>query len=129
MVRQPTASNRPCSPHSTTSATIRAGEGCTDTDDNASIFPHPLPLPNYSSPPNPCDGPLTIHDIQGPFAESPFVTATLTVTGIVTARAPNGFFIQLPDAETDADPNTSEGIFVFTDSAPFAAAEVGNRVA
>ena len=38
----------------------------------------------------------------------------------------NGFFIQTPDA--DADPMTSEGIVVFTSSAPPPAAAVGNLV-
>ena len=40
----------------------------------------------------------------------------------------NGFFIQEPDATVDADPVTSEGIFVFTSGAPPAAAAVGNLV-
>ena len=44
------------------------------------------------------------------------------MTGVKT----NGFFIQTPDADVDADPNTSEGVFVFTSSAPPAAAAVGN---
>jgi hypothetical protein len=36
----------------------------------------------------------------------------------VTALRTNGFFIQAPDGETDADPRTSEGLFVFTGSSP-----------
>jgi uncharacterized protein len=69
-----------------------------------------------------------IHDIQGPGATSPIVGANVTTRGIVTGRKSNGFFIQEPDASVDADPNTSEGIFVFTSSAPPAAATVGNLV-
>ncbi len=67
-----------------------------------------------------------IHDIQGPGASSPIVGASVTTRGIVTGRKSNGFFIQEPDATVDADPMTSEGIFVFTSSAPPAAAAVGN---
>ena len=43
-------------------------------------------------------------------------------------RFNNGFFIQSPDDEADADSSTSEGIFVFTSSVPPADAAVGNRV-
>ena len=68
------------------------------------------------------DGPLTpIHDIQGPGASSPIVSAVVTTRGIVTGVRSDGFFIQEPDAQVDADPATSEGIFVFTSSAPPAA--------
>ncbi|HYH44115.1 MAG TPA: hypothetical protein VEG34_00385, partial [Thermoanaerobaculia bacterium] len=69
-----------------------------------------------------------IHDIQGPGASSPIVGASVTTRGIVTGVRSNGFFLQEPDATVDADPATSEGIFVFTSSAPPAAAAAGNRV-
>jgi uncharacterized repeat protein (TIGR01451 family) len=69
-----------------------------------------------------------IHDIQGPGASSPLVGASVTARGIVTGVRTNGFFIQEPDASVDADPSTSEGVFVFTSSAPPAAAVVGNFV-
>jgi hypothetical protein len=68
-----------------------------------------------------------IHDIQGPGASSP-LSGSVTTRGIVTGVRSNGFFIQEPDASVDADPLTSEGIFVFTSSAPPAAAMVGNFV-
>jgi predicted extracellular nuclease len=48
------------------------------------------------------------------------------VPGIVTARASNGFYLQ--DADGDGNPNTSDAIFVFTSSAPPAAAAVGSQV-
>src|SRR5947199_646931 len=38
------------------------------------------------------------------------------VNGIVTSKRSNGFYMQ--DPNPDADPATSEGIFVFTSSAP-----------
>ena len=68
-----------------------------------------------------------IHDIQGPGASSP-LSGSVTTRGIVTGVKSNGFFIQEPDASVDADPATSEGILVFTSSAPPAAAAVGNYV-
>jgi uncharacterized protein len=63
-----------------------------------------------------------IHDIQGPGASSPIVGATVIIRGIVTGVRADGFFVQVEDAEVDADPNTSEGIFVFTSGPPPAAA-------
>ena len=71
---------------------------------------------------------VPIHDVQGPGAESPRAGQTVTTTGIVTGVKTNGFFLQAPDSEADSDPATSEGVFVFTSSAPPAAAVVGNRV-
>ncbi len=68
-----------------------------------------------------------IHDIQGPGASSP-LSGVVTTRGIVTGVKSNGFFIQEPDATVDADPLTSEGVLVFTSSAPPAAAAVGNLV-
>jgi predicted extracellular nuclease len=70
-----------------------------------------------------------IHTIQGNGTASPIAGAAVTTSGIVTGLRSNGFFIQEPDATVDADPNTSEGIFVFTSSAPPAAAAIGNSVA
>ena len=70
-----------------------------------------------------------IHAVQGSGLTSPMVGHSVVVRGIVTAvRSNNGFFIQEPDALIDADPSTSEGIFVFTSTAPPAAAAVGNLV-
>ncbi|HEY0406976.1 MAG TPA: FG-GAP-like repeat-containing protein [Pyrinomonadaceae bacterium] len=78
---------------------------------------------------------LAIHDVQGSGSTSPFANQSVTVAGIVTAlrfnstnSAVNGFFLQTPDANADADPNTSEGIFVFSSSAPPASVVVGNLI-
>jgi predicted extracellular nuclease len=70
-----------------------------------------------------------IHDIQGTTRVSPFAGQKVTdVTGIVTGvrayGSSKGFWFQDPDA--DADPATSEGVFVFTSSAPKVA--VGDKV-
>jgi len=62
-------------------------------------------------------GALRIHDIQSAIHISPELNNTVTnVPGIVTALATNGFWLQ--DPQPDADNATSEGIFVFTGSAP-----------
>ena len=72
---------------------------------------------------------VQIHDIQGSGLTSPLNGASVTTEGIVTAQKfNNGFFLQTADASVDADPNTSQGIFVFTSTAPPATATVGNRV-
>ena len=61
--------------------------------------------------------PTAIHDIQGAAHISPKNGQNVTnVQGIVTAKRTNGFYMQ--DPTPDADPSTSEGIFVFTSSAP-----------
>ncbi len=69
-----------------------------------------------------------INQIQGSGSSSPLAGQNVTTTGIVTGLRSNGFFIQEPDANVDANPNTSEGIFVFTSSAPPAAAAIGALV-
>jgi predicted extracellular nuclease len=69
-----------------------------------------------------------IHTIQGNGDTSPFAGSTVTTVGVVTAVKSNGFFLQTPDAQADGDPNTSEGIFVFTSSTPPPPAAAGNYV-
>jgi predicted extracellular nuclease len=69
--------------------------------------------------------PTPIHDVQGADHLSPRNGELVAgVRGIVTARASNGFWFQDPSA--DASPATSEGLFVFTSSAP--AVAVGDDV-
>ena len=62
--------------------------------------------------------PARIHEVQGNGLVSPFAGQSVITPGVVTGRKTNGFFMQEPDASVDLDPNTSEGIFVFTSSAP-----------
>jgi hypothetical protein len=69
-----------------------------------------------------------IHAVQGNSQLSPLVGNTVTVRGIVTGRKSNGFFVQAPNAESDTDPATSEGVYVFTNVAPPSTAAVGNLV-
>lgn len=69
-----------------------------------------------------------IHDVQGPGASSPIVGSTVAVRGIVTGVEANGFFVQEEDAEVDADPATSQGVFVFTSATPPPAAAFSAQV-
>lgn len=68
---------------------------------------------------------VRIREIQGRAHRSPLEgQAVAGVPGIVTARRSNGFYMQ--DPSPDADPATSEGIFVFTSSTP--SVNVGDRI-
>jgi uncharacterized protein len=72
---------------------------------------------------------VRIHDIQGGTRLSPYAGQQVTdVTGIVTGvrgyGSSRGFWMQ--DPTPDADPATSEGVFVFTSSTPQVA--VGDAV-
>ena len=70
--------------------------------------------------------------MQGNGAATPIPGATVTVEGVVIANFQGtnklqGFFLQEEDADADADPATSEGIFVFCGGCPTPVAE-GQRV-
>jgi predicted extracellular nuclease len=70
--------------------------------------------------------PTPIHDIQGAAHTSPLSGQLVAnVLGIVTAKRTNGYYLQ--DPNPDANPATSEGIFVFTSSAP-SSVNVGDSV-
>jgi len=64
---------------------------------------------------------LPIDAIQGSGLTSPHEGELVSTRGVVTALRTNGFFIQTPDPDVDADSQTSEGMFVFTSTAPAAA--------
>ncbi|MCL1079584.1 ExeM/NucH family extracellular endonuclease [Parashewanella spongiae] len=62
---------------------------------------------------------IAIHNIQGSGEQSPLNGQQVTVAGIVTANFEyqdglQGFTLQAPESEYDADNNSSEGIFVYT---------------
>ncbi|WP_198937992.1 lamin tail domain-containing protein, partial [Pelomonas sp. KK5] len=61
-------------------------------------------------------GATTIPQIQGNGAQSPLKGQVVTTSGIVTLVLNNGFYLQ--DPAGDNDPSTSDGIFVFTSTAP-----------
>ena len=112
-----------------TTAALRAGGGTVDTDSNASDFSAGAPSPGGSGgPPPPPPPPATsaqISAIQGTAHVSPLAGGRVKdVAGVVTAVAPNRFWMQ--DPEPDADPATSEAIVVFTGSVP--AVAIGDAV-
>jgi hypothetical protein len=64
-------------------------------------------------------GPFAIHELQGSGAASPYNNVLVfTTSNVVTAVGPEGFSIQTPDGLEDSTIDTSEGIYVFTNSAP-----------
>ncbi len=79
----------------------------------------------FVPPPEMCGDPIThfIHDIQGSGLASPLAGTEVAIEAIVVGDFQNnaqpdsgdlnGFHVQEEDAEADADPATSEGIFVF----------------
>jgi hypothetical protein len=102
-----------------TTADLRAGGGSVDTDNNAADFTAGAPDPagtGGGAPPPPPPVAAAIHDIQGASHVSPLVGKKVDTTGVVTAVASDGLWIQ--DPTPDADPATSEGIHVYIDAAP-----------
>ena len=77
-------------------------------------------------------GLLRISEVQGSGA-TVAITGPVMVEAIVTSLferddLPSGFFLQEEDADSDGDPATSEGIFVYCSTACPAALAVGDRV-
>ncbi|WP_225834424.1 lamin tail domain-containing protein [Streptomyces sp. NK08204] len=101
---------------SNTTAAVRAGGGATDTDNNAADLAVTTPSPRNSSSGGGGGG-TRIHDIQGAAHISPLNGRQISgISGVVTAKSTTGFWMQ--DPQPDADPATSEGIFVYTSTAP-----------
>jgi predicted extracellular nuclease len=101
----------------------------TDTDNNAADFATGAPTPQNSAGGGgtDCSGytGTRIRDIQGAAHVSPKNgTAVTNVRGVVTAVKSTGFWYQ--DPCPDSDVATSEGVLVFTSSAPTVA--VGNEI-
>ena len=131
----------PTAATSNTTAALRNTGGCIDTNDNSADFAVGAPNPrNSTANPAPCSGggdggggggdpvpvAAAIFTIQGSGAVSPLVGQLVITSGVVTKVVNSGFFMQ--DPVGDANPATSDGIFVFTASLPPAAAAVGNLV-
>ncbi|MFC7618631.1 endonuclease/exonuclease/phosphatase family protein [Actinokineospora soli] len=111
---------------SNTASVARIG---SDTDNNAADFLAGAPTPT-SGGGGPVPVVARIHEIQGTTHLSPFDGEQVSgVTGVVTAvrafGSARGFWFQ--DTQPDADPATSEGLFVFTGSTTPAVA-VGDAV-
>lgn len=115
-------------PATSSTTSVQRGPG-TDTDDNATDFAAAAPTSTGTGTAGGGDtgggdtatpGPLRIHDIQGSSWVSPQNGNPVTnVPGIVTAvrrSSSKGYWLQDPTPDTDQA--TSEGVFVFTGSAP-----------
>jgi uncharacterized protein len=123
-----------------------AGAGLQDTDDNAADFSGPAGSANGAACGVPCSPPptpLAIHDVQGSGNTTPRNGQLVQVTGVVVGvdnqqgvsnfvnRDPRqaGIYVEAPAADQDADPATSEGIFVGSLSpADRAATHIGQTV-
>ncbi|WP_282607425.1 endonuclease/exonuclease/phosphatase family protein [Pelagibius sp. Alg239-R121] len=86
-----------------------------DSVDQLGTFPDAAPPPVAER---------KIYEIQGENHVSAFDGEAVKTTGIVTALASNGFYVQDPDG--DGNDATSDGVFVFTGGAPSVA--VGDDV-
>ena len=118
-----------------TTATIVVNiAGDTDVETNESFTVSLLNSVGYTVTADTATGIVTnddvgitrIYTIQGTGNASPLVGQAVTTQGVVTAVDTNGFYIQ--DAMGDGDIATSDGIFVFTSTAPPAGVVVGNLV-
>ncbi|MGC1374854.1 MAG: ExeM/NucH family extracellular endonuclease, partial [Anaerolineales bacterium] len=112
-----------------TSIDLTVTSGATPTP---SITPTATPSPTPSLTPSPttsplglCGDPATfIHTIQGSGLTSPLDGASgVIIEGVVVGDYQNanqfgGFHVQEQDSDVDADPATSEGIFVYNSSFP-----------
>jgi hypothetical protein len=142
---------------SNTTSALRANGGCTDTDDNAADFISGAPAPrNSASPTNDCnedpdpdpvelcevDEPdlTSINEIQGNGPQTPIPGQEVIARGVVTAdftsggasgipanQGMRGFFMEAVAQDRDADPLTSEGLFVFDGGGTFDG-EIGDLV-
>ena len=122
----------PASARSNTLAALRNANGCTDTNSNSVDFTAAAANPRNSastaivcsgSTPTPTPTPIPtpssarIHDIQGAAHRSPMEgNAVSSVPGVVTALSSTGFYME--DPLPDTNPATSEGIFIYTATAP-----------
>jgi predicted extracellular nuclease len=77
-----------------------------------------------------CGDPATrIHDIQGSGTSTPVAGTVVSIEGVVVGDYQGtgqfgGYYVQEEDVDADADPATSEGIFVFNTSSPVAVGDL-----
>ncbi|MFN0191975.1 MAG: ExeM/NucH family extracellular endonuclease [Aestuariivirga sp.] len=94
-----------------------AGESVSAVPDGSGSYVAQAPTPgtsNVAVPP----AQKFISEIQGTTTASLLAGTNVTVSAIVTYTVANGFFIQEEAGDYDANAATSEGVFVFTGSAP-----------
>jgi uncharacterized protein len=102
-----------------------------DTNDPPNNMPADFTFSVTSADVQFCGDPSTpIHAVQGSGSSSPLVEQTVKIEGIVTADQQGtgqfgGYYVQADDELADADPATSEGIFVFD---PASAVSVGDAI-
>ncbi|MEP7020817.1 MAG: endonuclease/exonuclease/phosphatase family protein [Pseudonocardiales bacterium] len=106
----------------TANTTSAQRTSAADTDNNGTDFTADVPTPGAANagsepPPGGEPGPLRIHDVQGSTWISPqnaqsVVNVPGIVTGVRSTGSSRGYWLQ--DPTPDANPATSEGIFVFT---------------
>lgn len=78
-----------------------------------------------------------IHEVQGSTAASPMVGETVLIEGVVVGDFQDrvgangdldGFYVQEESGDWDADPATSEGVFVFDGESPEVDVAINDRV-
>jgi len=90
---------------------------------NTSTYVQFAPTPGAENCVLPVVGPFEIFEIQSSGPASPYAgLVVIAQNNVVTAVGPNGFFMQTPPDRSDGDVDTSDGIYVFTGSAPTVAA-------
>lgn len=101
---------------SNTTAALRGGDGCTETDSNAADFSAGAPHPrNSAAPLDPCDGEPVVVECGGPLATEQGVAASKTVTG----RDADGRVVDF--AVTGVTPSPAPGSIAVTSVTPAAA--------
>ncbi|MDF8265868.1 lamin tail domain-containing protein [Luteipulveratus flavus] len=128
------ASEGGTAPATSNTTSVSRTNPCVDTDNNAADFTAGTPAPQTSAtaavtctdgPPPPTGVVATVAEVQGAAHISPLNNQLVRdVAGVVTAVTSNGFWIQ--STTPDQDPATSEGVFVFSRTAPTVA--VGDAV-
>ncbi|MBN8730268.1 MAG: endonuclease/exonuclease/phosphatase family protein, partial [Acidobacteria bacterium] len=114
---------------SNTTASLRRDAGCGEGFTNGPPAPRnsASTLKVCGAVPPPARE-LTISQIQGAGLKSPYEGEYVVTRGVVTQRKGNGFYIESEAGEDDQNPETSEGLFIFTRTAPVAEAAVGKLV-
>ncbi len=110
---------------SNTTAAVRTRGGCLDTGNNATDFQVASPAPrNSASSITDCLAepippvPVRVSEIQGSGNRSPLAGRVVAVSGVVTGRRNNGFYLQSLPEDEDEEADTSEGVFVFLNAVP-----------
>jgi len=107
-------------------ADFAGNESCTVTVVAANVTPNLAADYSFTfqtAEPFVCGDPATpIHTVQGTGTTSPLTGSSAVIEGVVVgdyqaAGEFGGFYVQEEDGQVDADPATSEGIFVFSSTA------------